>query len=369
MAERVDAVVVGAGVVGLAVARALALNGREVIVLERRDAFGTETSSRNSEVIHAGIYYRPGGWRARLCVRGKALLYAYCAERGVDHLRCEKLIVAHGEEEGARLKALKENAARNGVDDLTLIDGKKAARLEPGVRCDAALLSPSSGVVDSHGLMLALLGDLENAGGTLALSSPLVGGRVEGDGIRLDVGGAEPVALKARLVVNSAGLYADKVAHSIAGLDPAFIPAIRPAKGQYFVYAGKAPFSRLIYPLHAPDSQGVHYTRDLGGQARLGPDIRWDAPLGDYTVDESRLAMFVETARRFWPDLDPARLQPGYAGQRPKATGPGEEGDFLILGPAEHAAPGYIGLYAIESPGLTACLAIGELVAKITRAV
>ncbi|MBB5518970.1 NAD(P)/FAD-dependent oxidoreductase [Amphiplicatus metriothermophilus] len=369
MAERVDAVVVGAGVVGLAVARALALDGREVIVLERHDAFGTETSSRNSEVIHAGVYYRPGGRRARLCVRGKALLYAYCAERGVAHLRCEKLIVAHGEEERARLTALNENAAKNGVDDLALIDATEAARLEPGVRCDAALLSPSSGIVDSHGLMLALLGDLENAGGTLALSSPLVGGRVEDDGIRLDAGGTEPVALKARLVVNSAGLYADKAAHSIAGLDPAFIPAIRPAKGQYFVYAGKAPFSRLIYPLHAPDSQGVHYTRDLGGQARLGPDIRWDAPLGDYTVDETRLPSFVETARRFWPDLDPARLQPGYAGQRPKATGPGEEGDFLILGPAEHGTPGYIGLYAIESPGLTACLAIGELVARIARAV
>lgn len=363
MAEAVDAVVIGAGVVGLAVARALALEGREVIVVERNALFGAETSSRNSEVIHAGIYYRPGGLRARLCVEGRERLYAYCLERGVGHLRCEKLIVATSVDEIGKLKALDGVAKRNGVHDLALISGTEARGLEPDLACEAALVSPSSGIVDSHGLMLSLLGDLENAGGALALSAPATGGRVTASGVEVEVGGAEPVTLSARLVVNSAGLWADAVARSIIGLDAAFIPALRPAKGRYFTVTGKAPFSRLIYPLHAPDSQGVHYTRDLGGQARLGPDISWDAPLGDYSVDGARAAAFHAAVRRFWPSLELSRLQPGYAGQRPKATGPGEEGDFIILGPKEHGTPGYVGLYAIESPGLTSCLAIGARIA------
>lgn len=367
MGDAVDAVVIGAGVIGLAVARALALSGREVIVVERNDLFGAETSSRNSEVIHAGIYYRPGGLRARLCVEGKAKLYAYCRERGVNHLRCEKLIVASAPQDFEKLKALDGVARRNGVSDLTLITGAEAALLEPGLRCEAALLSPSSGIIDSHGLMLSLLGDLENAGGAIAYSSPVTGGRVTATGVDLDIGGAEPMTLSARLVVNSAGLWADRVAQSIAGLDAARIPALRPAKGQYFTVTGKAPFSRLIYPLHTADSQGVHYTRDLGGQARLGPDIRWDAALGDYAVDETRAAMFHAAVSRFWPALNLAQLQPGYAGQRPKATGPGEEGDFIILGPRDHGTPGYIGLYAMESPGLTSCLAIADHVAVLAR--
>ncbi|MCB2097279.1 MAG: NAD(P)/FAD-dependent oxidoreductase [Parvularculaceae bacterium] len=365
MAERVDVAVIGAGVIGLAVARSLALAGREVIVLERNDAFGAETSARNSEVIHAGIYYRPGGLRAQLCVEGKKKLYAYCAARGVNHLNCEKLIVATNDAERSKLSGVKANAAANGVDDLTEITGDEARRLEPGLRCVAALRSPSTGIVDSHGLMLSMLGDLENAGGVLSLLSPVIGGRVVDGGAEIDVGGDGAMTLAASLVVNSAGLWADQIARSIAGLNPAFIPALRPAKGQYFTYSGKAPFSRLIYPLHSADSQGVHYTRDLGGQARLGPDIRWDAPLGDYTVDETRLAAFVRDVSKFWPDLDPARLNPGYAGQRPKATGPGEEGDFRILGAAMHGTPGYIGLYAMESPGLTSCLAIGDYVAAM----
>lgn len=367
MGEAVDAVVIGAGVIGLAVARALALSGREVIVVERNALFGAETSSRNSEVIHAGVYYRPGGLRARFCVEGKEKLYAYCRERGVNHLRCEKLIVANEAREIEKLKALDGVARRNGVTDLTLISGAEAAALEPGLRCAAALRSPSSGIVDSHGLMLSLLGDLENAGGAIAYSSPVVGGRVTDKGVDLNIGGAEPVTLSARLVVNSAGLWADAVARSIGGLDPARIPALRPAKGQYFTITGKAPFSRLIYPLHTADSQGVHYTRDLGGQARLGPDIRWDARLGDYSVDETRAAMFHAAVSKFWPLLDLAQLQPGYAGQRPKATGPGEEGDFIIAGPRDHGTPGYVGLYAMESPGLTSALAIADFVAAIVR--
>ncbi len=369
MAERVDTIVIGAGVIGLGVARALALAGREVIVLEQHDAFGTETSSRNSEVIHAGIYYRPGGLRARLCVEGKTKLYAYCRARGVNHLNCEKLIVATADPEMSGLLAIKETAEKNGVLDLTMIDGAEAARLEPGLRAVAALRSPSTGIVDSHGLMLSFLGDLENAGGVLALRARVVAGRVTAERIEIDVGenGGGSMTLAASLVVNCGGLHADAVARSIEGLDPRFIPALRPAKGQYFTYSGKAPFSRLIYPLHRADSQGVHYTRDLGGQARLGPDIRWDAALGDYSVDPSRLPDFVRDVARFWPDLDPARLQPGYSGQRPKATGPGEEGDFLIYGPKLHETPGYVGLYAMESPGLTSCLAIGDYVAALAQ--
>lgn len=367
MAEGADVVVIGAGVVGLAVARALALSGRDVILLERNAHFGMETSSRNSEVIHAGIYYRPGGFRARLCVEGKEKLYAYCRERGINHLRCEKLIVANAPQDIEKLKALDKIARQNGVNDLTLISGAEAARLEPGLRCEAALRSPSSGIIDSHGLMLSLLGDLENSGGAVAYSSPVAGGRVTERGVDLDVGGAEPLTLSACLVVNAAGLWADQVARSISGLKSAHIPSIRPAKGQYFTVTGKAAFSRLIYPLHTADSQGVHYTRDLGGQARLGPDIRWDARLGDYAVDESRRAMFHAAVSKFWPALDIAQLQPGYAGQRPKATGPGEEGDFIFSGPGEHGVQGYIGLYAIESPGLTSCLAIADHVAALAK--
>ncbi len=368
MPERVDAVVIGAGVIGLAVARALALTGRDVIVLEKNEAFGTETSSRNSEVIHAGIYYRPGGLRARFCVSGKAMLYAYAAERGVSHLNCEKLIVATSDDEAPKLKDIKTTAEANGVLDLRLITQEEAARLEPGLRCRAALLSPSTGIVDSHGLMLSLLGDLENAAGVLSLLSPVVGGRVTMDGMEIEVGGAGAMTLAANLVVNSGGLYADQIARGISGLDPEFIPPLRPAKGQYFTCSGKAPFSRLIYPLHTADSQGVHYTRDLGGQARLGPDIGWDSSLGDYSVDASRRDRFVRDVSRFWPDLDPSRLNPGYAGQRPKATGPGEEGDFLIYGPSTHGTRGYIGLYAMESPGLTACLAIADHVVALAMA-
>lgn len=365
MIERVDVVVIGAGVIGLAVARSLALAGRQVLVLEKQDAFGTETSARNSEVIHAGIYYRPGGLRATLCVEGKTKLYSYCRERGVNYLNCEKLIVATTDAEVEKLHSVWANAEANGVFDLTLISGEDARTLEPGLSCVAALRSPSTGIVDSHGLMLAMLGDLENAGGVLSLLSPVIGGRIIDDGVELDIGGDEPITIAASLVINSAGLYADQVARSISGLDAAFIPALRPAKGQYFTYSGKAPFSRLIYPLHSPDSQGVHYTRDLGGQARLGPDIRWDAPLGDYSVDPLRLEQFAHEVARFWPDLDPTRLNPGYAGQRPKATGPGEEGDFLIYGPQTHGTRGYIGLYAMESPGLTSSLAIGDYVAAL----
>ena len=368
MTTDVDVIVIGAGVVGLAVARALALDGREVIVVEQHETFGAETSSRNSEVIHAGIYYRPGGLRARFCHPGKLALYAYARERHVTTRRCGKLIVAHTDDDVARLKALATRAEQNGVLDLEWMDAHAARNLEPNLDCRAALFSPSTGIVDSHELMLALIGDLEAAGGLIAYRSPVTGGAATASGMTLTIGDGATLGLTARLVVNCAGLHAASLARKIEGLNRASIPDIRPAKGIYFAISGKAPFSRLIYPLHMPDSQGIHYTCDLGGQGRLGPDITWDAALGDYTVDAGRRADFAASARAFWPDADPDRLIPAYAGQRPKATGPGEEGDFLIHGPETQGTPGYIGLYAIESPGLTSCLAIGGYVAAMARA-
>lgn len=362
MSERVDVVVIGAGVVGLAVARALALAGREAIVLDKNDGFGQETSARNSEVIHAGVYYRPGGWRARLCIPGKKMLYAYCAERHIAHERCEKLIVATSADEIPALYKLMETASANGLDDLKILNGGAAGLLEPALKCDAAVRSPSTGIVDSHGLMTALLGDLEEAGGALALNAPVAGGRVVDGGVELDVGGADPVSVRAKLVVNCAGLWADRVARSIDGVPADSIPKLRYGKGRYFNYSGAGPFSRLIYPIPSADSQGVHYTRDLGGQARLGPDLNYVDANDDYDIDDGARLAFAQSARRFWPDLDASKLQPGYSGIRPKTAGPGEEGDFAFSTRAEHGVDGYLGLYGIESPGLTSCLAIAETV-------
>lgn len=367
MVERVDIVVVGAGVVGLATARALALTGREVIVLERHDAIGVETSSRNSEVIHAGIQYDPAGMRARLAVRGRDALYDYCANRGVDHKRCGKLLVAVGEAETARLPGVIKNAERNGVDDLQIIDSAEACRMEPGLSCDAAIYSPSSGIVDSHGLMLALLGDLEAAGGMLASRAPVVKGVIGESAVDIEIGGDAPILLRANMIVNCAGLWADRVARSIDGVPPKTVPTLKYAKGQYFTYSGKAPFERLIYPLPSADSQGVHYTCDLGGQAKLGPDISYVSSNTDYDVDEARRDAFADAAKRFWPGLEPERLTPGYAGIRPKLRGPGEEGDFMFSDASAHGLANYLGLYGIESPGLTTCLAIAEHAAQLVR--
>lgn len=365
MVERADAVVVGAGVIGLAVARALALSGREVIVLERHDAIGVETSSRNSEVIHAGIYYKPSGMRGRLCVKGRDALYDYCIERGVTHQRCGKLIVASGEAEIGRLSSIKQNAERNGVDDLQMIDGAEARRMEPGLLCHAAIHSPSSGIVDSHELMLALLGDLEAAGGVLALRAPVHRGVVRDDGIDIQISGDDPITLRVKTLVNCGGLWADRIARSIDGIPLETIPALKYGKGQYFSYTGKAPFKRLIYPVPPADSQGVHYTRDLGGQAKLGPDLNYVSSNTDYDVDASRREAFAVAAKRFWPELDAERLVPGYAGIRPKIKGPGEEGDFVFSDVSVHGVKGYLGLYGIESPGLTTCLAIADHTARL----
>jgi len=361
--EHVDAVVIGAGAVGLAVARALAQAGREVLILEAENAFGTGTSSRNSEVIHAGIYYPTGSLRAQLCVRGKALLYDFCTSHGVAHQRCGKLIVATSDADLPALHKLQATAQANGVTDLRWLSEAEARALEPALQCVAALLSPSTGIIDSHGLMLALLGDAEAAGAMLALCAPVQAGRITPQGIELDVGGDEPMQLRARTVVNSAGLHAPALARKLAGLDAAHIPPDHLAKGCYFSLPGKAPFSRLVYPAPGQSSHlGVHLTLDLGGQARFGPSFEWVDRL-DYTVDPAGADHFYAEVRRYWPGLPDGVLQPAYAGIRPKISGPGKPAaDFRIDGPAVHGVPGLVNLFGIESPGLTSSLAIADLV-------
>ena len=363
--EQADAVVIGAGVVGLAVARVLAMAGREVIVLEAENAFGTGTSARNSEVIHAGLYYPTGSLRALLCVRGKQLLYDYCASHGVAHQRCGKLIVATHDDELPALDRLQATATANGVHDLQRLSAAQALPLEPALHCVGALLSPSTGIIDSHGLMLALLGDAERHGAMLALCSPVRGGRITAQGMELDVGGESPMTLNARTVVNSAGLHAPALARTLAGLAAHHVPQDHLAKGCYFTLPGRAPFSRLVYPAPGQSSHlGVHLTLDLGGQARFGPSFEWVDRI-DYTVDAAGADAFYAEVRRYWPALSDATLQPGYAGLRPKISGPGEAAaDFRIDGPALHGVPGLVNLFGIESPGLTSCLAIAELVAE-----
>ncbi|NML14934.1 NAD(P)/FAD-dependent oxidoreductase [Azohydromonas caseinilytica] len=368
MTERVDTVVVGAGVVGLAVARELAQRGHEVLVLEGATAIGTGTSSRNSEVIHAGLYYPTGSLKARLCVQGRERLYAYCAERGLGHRRCGKLIAATDEGQLDALRALQAQALANGVDDVQWLDAAQARALEPQLRAVAALLSPSTGLVDSHALMLSLLGDAQSAGALLALASPVLSGRVTNEGIELQVGGEQPMALLARRVVNSAGHGAPALAGRIGGLDARHVPRAWACKGHYFSLRGRSPFSRLVYPLHDSAGLGVHLTLDLAGQARFGPDTEWlpDAdPAGfDYRVDERRIPAFGAAIRRYWPGLPEGALSPAYTGIRPKISAPGQPAaDFRIDAAAQHGVPGLVNLFGIESPGLTACLAIASHVA------
>jgi len=367
MSDSIDCVVIGAGVVGLAVARALALEGREVVVLEAADAIGTETSSRNSEVIHAGIYYPAGSLKARLCVEGKHFLYAYCSERGIPHRRCGKMIVATRPGQDAYLDKLRAQAAANGVEDLRLVDGAAARAIEPELSCDAALLSPSTGIVDSHSLMLAYQGDAEARGAVVAFLSPVLGGEVRNDGIELRVGGAEPAALRARLVVNAAGLGAQSVARSIAGIPAARVPPLHYAKGNYFSLAGRSPFSRLVYPVPEPGGLGVHISIDLAGQARFGPDVEWLDDIA-YDVDPRRADGFYAEVRRYWPGLRDGALQPAYAGIRPKLGPAGTPAaDFVVEGPCDHGVPGLVNLFGIESPGLTASPAIAVLVVEKLR--
>ncbi len=363
--ETIDCVVAGAGVVGLAVARALALAGRDVIVLEAAEAIGTETSSRNSEVIHAGIYYPAGSVMARTCVEGRRALYRYCGERGVPFNNCGKLIVATSEVEDGMLAAIQRRAEVNGVEGMRVLTGEEARAMEPNLACTSALLSPTTGVVDSHSFMVALQGDTENAGGVLVFHSPIEQARVRDRGLEIDVGGTDPMTVRCRLLVNSAGLHAPALARRIDGMPPERVPTAYYAKGNYFTLSGRSPFSRLIYPVPVPGGLGVHLTVDLGGQARFGPDVEWLDRI-DYTVDPARSQSFYAAVRRYWPALKDGALQPGYAGIRPKIVGPGARGqDFVVQGPQTHGVPGLVNLFGIESPGLTAALALADHVAEV----
>jgi L-2-hydroxyglutarate oxidase LhgO len=362
--ESVECLVVGAGVIGLAVARALAMAGREVIVAESESGIGSGVTSRNSEVIHAGIYYPTGLDKTRLCVEGKAMLYAFCREFGVPHKRCGKLLVAVNAGEVDKLAALKAQADANGVADLIWLSGKETRALEPALVAQQGLLSPSTGIIDSHALMLALRGDAEAHGAMIAFETPVLAGRAAERGLIIETGGPSPMRVAAAHVVNSAGLGAQALARSIDGMPADKIPPLHLAKGNYFVLSGRSPFSRLIYPMPTPGGLGVHLTLDLAGEARFGPDVEWVDAI-DYDVDPARAASFYAAIRTYWPDLPEGALQPGYAGIRPKVARPGGSStDFLLQTEKEHGVAGLINLFGIESPGLTASLAIADWAAR-----
>ncbi len=364
--ETVEAVVVGAGVVGLAVAREIAMQGHEVLLLESGQGIGTGTSSRNSEVIHAGIYYPKGSLKALLCVQGRELLYRYCESHGVGYRRCGKLIVATAPEQLAQLERIRQMGAANGVDDLQLLSREQALALEPALECVAALLSPSTGIVDSHGLMLALQGDMENAGGALALASALESVQCTPDGIELTA--VDGTQLRTRWLVNSAGLQAPDLARRFRGFPVQHLATAYYAKGNYFTLAGRSPFSRLIYPVPEGAGLGVHLTLDLGGQAKFGPDVQWVDSADDLVVDPARGDGFYAEVRKYWPALQDGALTPGYAGIRPKLQ-PASAGsaDFVIQGPQVHGVKGLVNLFGIESPGLTSSLAIAQQVLQQLR--
>ena len=360
--EQIEAIVIGAGVVGLACARALAHRGIDTLILERREAFGTETSSRNSEVIHAGIYYPTGSLKAQLCVAGRDAIYAYCAERGIAHRRCGKLIVATDKSQIPKLEGLFRQGLANGVNDLRLIDGNEAMAMEPNLACLAAIHSPSTGIFDSHACMLAMLGDAERDGATLAVQSAVTGGRVESGRIMITAG---DTTLSSRIVINAAGLCATQVARAIAGYDPAHCPTPHYAKGNYYALSGAAPFKQLIYPMPEVGGTGLHFTVDLGGQARFGPDVEWlpddwiERP--EFTINGARTDSFYAKIRSYWPGLADGALSPTYCGVRPKIHGPEvAAADFVIQGPAVHGIQGLVHLFGIESPGLTSSMAIAD---------
>jgi L-2-hydroxyglutarate oxidase LhgO len=363
--DKVECVVVGAGVIGLAVARRLAQAGREVIILEAAEGIGTVTSSRNSEVIHAGIYYKAGSLMARMCVAGKRALYQYCGDHGIPHRNCGKLIVATTAKEAEKLQSIRAHAEANGVNDLQNLSGIDARALEPALNCDAALLSPSTGIIDSHAFMLALRGDAEDAGAACAFQTPLLRARAAEGRFELDAGGSAPMALECRLLVNAAGLSAPAVARSIDGMPIEAIPPAYLAKGNYFSCSARAPFSHLIYPVPEPGGLGVHLTLDMAGQARFGPDVEWVDAI-DYAVDPARAERFYPAIRRYWPTLPDGALMPSYSGIRPKIVPPAvATQDFLIQGPRDHGVDGLINLFWIESPGLTSSLAVADYVSEL----
>jgi L-2-hydroxyglutarate oxidase LhgO len=352
--------VVGAGVVGLAAARALAMAGHEVIVAEAADAIGTGISSRNSEVIHAGLYYPTGSLRAVHCPRGRRMLYAFCDSHGVPHRKCGKLVVAIHAGEAARLATILDQARANGVEGVAIIDGAHATRLEPQLACAAAMCSPETGIVDSHRLMLALRGDLEDHGGVIAFNTPIVRLARASGGWEASFGGGEAGSITVDAVVNCAGLGAQQLARATQAYPPERIPRLVLAKGNYFSYAGRPAFSRLIYPVPVPGGLGVHVTLDLAGRMRFGPDVEW-IERENYDVAPGRAAAFYARIRDYWPALPDNSLAPDYAGIRPKLTGAGEPAaDFMIEGPRQHGLPHMVHLFGIESPGLTCALSLAE---------
>lgn len=362
--DHVDTVVIGAGVIGLAVARALALSGHETLILESESHFGTQTSSRNSEVIHAGIYYPPGSLKARLCLEGRIKLYEYAKSHNIDHRACGKLLVATTEAELPKLEAIAENARLSGVHDLIRLSADEAHALEPEVTCVGAYLSPSTGIIDVHGFMLALLGDFENAGWTLVCGTPVVRWAVEADGIIIETGGPDPMTLKARRVINTAGHGAPRLLKLLSAYTPPCPQYF--AKGNYFSLTGKAPFKRLIYPMPEAAGLGVHATIDLNGRVRFGPDVEWVADDQDLKVDPARAEAFATAIRRYWPSLPDGALMADYAGIRPKIHAPDQPmPDFRIEGPDSHGINGLINLLGIESPGMTSALALADYVARM----
>ena len=366
MRDTLDVVVIGAGVVGLAIARALACSGREVIVLERNPRIGEETSGRNSEVIHSSIYYPTGSLKATHCLRGKEQLYRYCKQKEIPHRRCGKLIVSTRHEQLSALETLHSQATTNGITDVQWLTRSEVETLEPAVHCTAGLLSPSTGIIDSHAFMLALWGDIEANNGSVVVLSELIKGKVSPKELQLLVRmGDEELEVNANTLVNSAGLRASEVAGNIEGLAPEFIIRTHYAKGNYFTHNGRSPFNRLIYPLPESDGLGVHATLDLTDRTRFGPDVQWVDNV-DYTVDVEQIDTFYAAVRKYWPELPDGSLSPGYAGVRPKIVSAKEPpGDFVIQGPEKHGVPGLVNLYGIESPGLTAALAIAEHVTTL----
>lgn len=361
----IDAVVVGAGVVGLAAARRLALAGLETLVVEAADAIGTGTSSRNSEVIHAGLYYPTGSIKAAACLAGSRLIYRYCADRGVKTVNCGKLMVATAEDQLPKLRAIWDQAHANGVTGLAWKTPEEVRALEPHVSCVRAFFSVQTGIVDSHGLMLALQGDLENAGGMIAFETPVLAAAVAEEGIVLHTGGGEAAEISARIVVNAAGHFAPKFLKALAGFPQEHAPRQWYAKGNYFSLAGRQPFSRLVYPMPDGAGLGVHATVDLQGRCRFGPDVQWVESEDDLVVDPARADGFYDAIRAYWPDLPDGALQADYSGIRPKLHGPGTPmPDFRVDGPEVHGIAGLINLLGIESPGLTASLALADLVAE-----
>lgn len=358
--DSVDTIIIGAGVVGLAVARAAALEGRDILILEAETAIGTITSARNSGVIHAGIYYHPGGLKAQLCVQGRHKLYDYAAQHGIPHKRCGKLLVVTDDSQILKLEEWKSIAEQNGVTGLKMLTPENVRKMEPEVFCVAAMHSPDTGIIDVHSYLLALLGDAEAAGALLALQAPLTKAWVTENGFVVQVGGETPMEIACRTLINSAGLSAQEVARQIDGLDPATIPPQVLAKGNYFSMTGKPPFKMLIYPLPVLGSSGLHATCDLAGRIRFGPDVEWIDKI-DYTVDPNRALQFEESIRHYWPTMPHGILQPDYCGVRPKvARASPHDTDFIIQSEETHKIPNLINLYGIESPGLTSSLALAD---------